>query len=46
VIGDALEVLHRGDPAAPDTPVRYPGERVVVTRAESRQLDVPVDAKV
>jgi len=46
VVGDALEALHRGDPAAPDTPVRYPGERVLATRAESRQLGVPVDAEV
>jgi 3-dehydro-L-gulonate 2-dehydrogenase len=46
VVGDALEALHRGHPAVPDTPVRYPGERVLATRAESQQLGVPVDAEV
>jgi 3-dehydro-L-gulonate 2-dehydrogenase len=46
VVGDALEALHRGEPAAPGTPVRYPGERVLETRAESRRLGVPVDAEV
>jgi LDH2 family malate/lactate/ureidoglycolate dehydrogenase len=30
----------------PDTPIRYPGERVLQIRAESQRLGVPLDAGV
>jgi 3-dehydro-L-gulonate 2-dehydrogenase len=43
---ETVEALHRAERVRPDTPIRYPGERVLETRAESRRLGVPVDAGV
>jgi 3-dehydro-L-gulonate 2-dehydrogenase len=43
---DAVETLHQAERVAPGTRIRYPGERVLELRAESRRLGVPVDAGV
>jgi 3-dehydro-L-gulonate 2-dehydrogenase len=46
LVAEAVEGLHRAERVGPDTPIRYPGERVLETRAESRRLGVPVDGGV
>jgi 3-dehydro-L-gulonate 2-dehydrogenase len=38
--------LHAAKPAAPDTPVRYPGEQTLRIRTENLKLGLPIDPEV
>jgi 3-dehydro-L-gulonate 2-dehydrogenase len=46
VVSAAIDDIHTAVPAPDGSPARYPGEHVLVTRAENLRLGIPVEAVV